>query len=445
MKTAIGISFLATAIASVGAVPIWGQCGGIGWTGSTACDSGLKCVVCQTVTATTTTPVTTSTPTTTVRPTTSTTQGGSPTNCPALPATFPNGASLPVTATLPDPWTFYGGSKVTSKSQWACRKAELFKLLQEYMYGYYPDHSQETVTATRNGNTLSISVSAGGKTGTFSATITLPTTGQAPYPVVITPGSVDNNAFLSQGVALVSFSVTAVAADSASKTGAFWSVYNGRNIGVLTAWAWGYHRVLDAIILRVPEIDTSRVGVTGCSRYGKGALAAGLFDERITLTLAMSPGLEGVGPWRFFYESGGANEKIENIWGYAPWWVSTRIGEFVNDARKLPFDAHSIAAVIAPRALIWDVGTSDYWTNPEGESAVTFPAAKAVYNWLGASGQVGLATRSGGHCDNAGFTNVQGFMNKIFFGKTPSKNYDSTSPYTAHTETHPWASSPPPA
>jgi hypothetical protein len=77
-----------------------------------------------------------------------------------------------------------------------------------------------------------------------------------------------------------------------------------RFTGVITAWAWGFHRVLDALILVAPEIDLERVGVTGCSRYGKAALAAGIFDERITLTLPMSSGAEGVAPWRFFFEQG---------------------------------------------------------------------------------------------------------------------------------------------
>lgn len=57
--------------------------------------------------------------------------------------------------------------------------------------------------------------------------------------------------------------------------------------GALAAWAWGFHRTLNALNATVPEIDANRVGVTGCSRLGKGALAAGLLDKRITLTMPM--------------------------------------------------------------------------------------------------------------------------------------------------------------
>ena len=59
-------------------------------------------------------------------------------------------------------------------------------------------------------------------------------------------------------------------------------------IGVLLAWGWGYHRVLDALTQVAPEIDVTRVGTIGCSRYGKAALAAGIFDERVRNSFVVS-------------------------------------------------------------------------------------------------------------------------------------------------------------
>lgn len=146
--------------------------------------------------------------------------------------------------------------------------------MQEYLYGYYPDHSLETVTATRSGNTVTVTVKAGGKTGAFSATLNLPSGASTSnkVPIVITAGAVDNNVFIGSGVGLANFDTGTVAADSTSKTGAFWNLYSGRDVGVLTAWAWGYHRIIDALELVVPEADLARIGVTGCSRWGKGAL-----------------------------------------------------------------------------------------------------------------------------------------------------------------------------
>ena len=57
----------------------------------------------------------------------------------------------------------------------------------------------------------------------------------APAPVVIAIGGVNNNAYLKEGVAVVTFDYTSVAPDSNGKTGAFWSLYNGKDIGKSTS------------------------------------------------------------------------------------------------------------------------------------------------------------------------------------------------------------------
>ena len=61
--------------------------------------------------------------------------------------------------------------------------------------------------------------------------------------------------------------------------------------GVLTAWAWGFSRILDGIILTAPEFDRNRVGVIGCSRDGKSALAAGIFDDRVSFSAVIDPAM----------------------------------------------------------------------------------------------------------------------------------------------------------
>lgn len=173
------------------------------------------------------------------------------------------------------------------------------------------------------------------------------------------------------------------------------------DVGVLTAWAWGFHRVLDAITLSAKEIDPTKVGVTGCSRLGKAALAAGLFDSRITLTMPMSSGVQGLGPYRYHALSG-QDETLENSKAGAGWWSNSVLGTFVGQSERLPWDAHTIAAALAPRALIIDQGQSDPYTNSKGTAVVVFPAAKLVYDWLGVGSQIGMGIRTGGHCDMSG-------------------------------------------
>lgn len=344
---------------------------------------------------------------------------------PITPAAWPTASSFSAVTTLPDPFIYLASStRVSSNDEWYnCRQPQILQMLQQYQYGFYPDHSLETVAATRSGNSVSISVSAGGKKGTFSASINLPkgASASAPVGVIIAIGGIDNNAYLNNGVAVVTFDYTAVAPDSNSKSGAFWALYNGRDIGLsrridalfkrlliflirlgtLAAWAWGFHRVLDALILTAPEINSKFVGVTGCSRLGKAALAAGLFDTRITVTMPMSSGVQGLGPYRYHGLSG-QDETLENSKQGAGWWSNSALGTFINQSNKVPFDAHTIAAAIAPRALIIDQGSGDPYTNSKGTAVAVFPAAKAVYDWLGVGSQIGMAIRSGGHCDNSG-------------------------------------------
>ncbi len=166
---------------------------------------------------------------------------------------FPTYQQLPVQSTMPDPFLYLkytttdnaaGSSSFASdvmtgkdstgsrpQNEWyKCRQPELLQLLQEYQFGYYPDHSQEKVEATRSGNTVQISVTAGGKTGKFKATVSLPSgaTSSKPAPVVIIIGGMQNAPYLSAGIAVAQFDYTSVAADSNSKTGAFWDIYKGR-------------------------------------------------------------------------------------------------------------------------------------------------------------------------------------------------------------------------
>lgn len=156
-------------------------------------------------------------------------------SCPTTPNPFPAANSYQKVAYLPDPFLYLDGkTRVQTPEEWyRCRQPEILKMLQHYQYGTYPDHSVETVSSTRSGNSLAITVTAGGRTGRFNAQVNLPSgaSANAPVPVVIAIGGIDNNAYLREGIAVVTFDYTSVAPDSNGKTGAFWSLYNGRDIG----------------------------------------------------------------------------------------------------------------------------------------------------------------------------------------------------------------------
>ncbi|KAK0487296.1 hypothetical protein IW261DRAFT_1548356 [Armillaria novae-zelandiae] len=324
---------------------------------------------------------------------------------------------LPKPGDLPDPFTFHlTGQRVNSRVDWPARKKEIFTLVQQYLYGYYPERSLETVPC--------VTFPRGGASSSHLV------------PVVINLGAINNNAFLNSGVALATFDTNNVAIDSTARTGAFWTLYGNRDIGTLTAWAWGYHRVLDVIEQVVPEIDAKRVGVTGCSRWGKGALAAGIFDERITLIMPMPSGAEGTGPWRFYSEP--ARRKRSRTFMVYPYWNNTVLGQFVNitgNSSRLPFDAHDLVSLVAPHSIIWDEGD----TNPEGVVSVVFGASKVVFNWLGVGSNVCVHVSQGSdnrHCGLSGYSAIQPFLYKTFFGTASSANFSDISPFPPHPEAY---------
>ncbi len=47
-------------------------------------------------------------------------------------------ASWPATANLPDPFTRIDGSRITSRSDWRCRREEIKKLAERTVYGTKP-------------------------------------------------------------------------------------------------------------------------------------------------------------------------------------------------------------------------------------------------------------------------------------------------------------------
>ena len=156
-------------------------------------------------------------------------------NCPAFPNPRPAASSLAAQATLPDPFQYFQSTqRVASPEEWyACRQPEIKRLLQEYQFGFYPNTSAETVTASRSGTSLTVTVSAGGKSGQVRATLALPSGASAsnPVPVMIAIGGVDNGAYTRAGIAVATLDYGGVAPDSNGKTGAFWSLYNGQDIG----------------------------------------------------------------------------------------------------------------------------------------------------------------------------------------------------------------------
>jgi hypothetical protein len=149
--------------------------------------------------------------------------------------------------------------------------------------------------------------------------------------------------------------------------------------GTIAAWAWGLHRTVDYVVTD-KDLDPARIAVVGHSRLGKAALLAAAFDERIALAVAHQAGCGGTAPSR-----GTVGESVKQINDHFPHWFCGAFKEFNGRPERLPFDQHCLAALVAPRPLLFSNAVEDTWANPEGQFRV-LQAAEPVYRLLGAGG-----------------------------------------------------------
>lgn len=368
---------------------------------------------------------------------------------------LPPASELPARRSLPDPFTFASGERVNTLADWQTRRRELARLAQHYQYGSLPP-APESVTAALHGEALSIGVSANGRRVSFVLKASLPA-GRGPFPafVFLVGRAPPPEAFTQRGYAALSLDTTQIASDESPSRGAFYTLYPDTDAGVLLAWAWAVHRVVDAA-RSLSELDAARIAVNGFSRWGKASLLAGALDERIALTAPSSSGLSGAGPYRYFYEDPAdpstRSEKIENIVGYAPQWFTPRFRDFVPMVERLPLDQHSLMALVAPRPLIITTGMRDHWCNPRG-SALALRAAQKVYAWLGAAERLGASWDGAAHeCSESHVRDMLDFADVHLSGAAARRGFSSVPdhfpddpaahPWSAPAVARPWQSSP---
>jgi hypothetical protein len=332
-------------------------------------------------------------------------QGGTGDGACSAPPT-PAFASLPTDPFLPDPFTFFDGTPVRTKAQWTCRRAEIAALAQQFEYGDKPATPSSASTASFSGNTLTVNVTANGRTISFNASITYPGSGSAPFPAVIGVGgsNLNNSALSSMGVAVINFPNSDIAQQNnqgSRGVGKFYTLFgSGHSAGATMAWAWGVSRLIDALE-KTPaaRIDTTRLGATGCSRNGKGALVVGAFDERIKLTVPQESGSGGSATWRvsdWMLSRGQQTQTLGQIVGENVWFRSN-FNQFSNAATRLPFDHHSIIGLVAPRA-VFIVENDILWLGPQS-SWTGANAARAIWQAHGVPDRMGYSLTTGHtHC-----------------------------------------------
>jgi len=278
-----------------------------------------------------------------------------------------------------------------------------------------------------SGSNLAITVGNGNSTITFTPTITLPTTGTAPFPafIALDGGSIPHPA----GVAWISFNTADMAQQNSASSrglGKFYQLFGtDATASAMMAWAWAISRIIDALEMTPSaKIDTTRIGVTGCSRDGKGALVAGAFEPRIALTIPQESGSGGTDCWRpsdFMLANGivtqTASEIVqENV------WFSESFDQFANTStNKLPVDHHLLAGLIAPRGLFAIDNVGIDWLGA-WSSWVCLNSANKIWQALGAADSMGVSQAANhAHCSFPSSQQPQltAFINR-FLLNTPS-------------------------
>jgi hypothetical protein len=353
------------------------------------------------------------------------------------------------TYTLPDPLKLANGTPVTDAKTWfEQRRPEIFRIVEENEYGRVPPRPTAMTFDVFDQGTPAFDGKALRKQVTiyFTASKTehyvdvllyLPAKATGPAPVLLNFGWTANNLAVSSdpGVKVgrrwdnqQKTRVPAVpAADGAAKKGGpgrnlgatilqviergyGFAIFNYNDIdpdalnatahgiraaylkpgatepapdewGSIAAWAWGASRVLDWFETD-PSIDAKRVAVTGASRLGKTTLWTVARDERFACAIPSVSGEGGAALSRRDYGETVAHLVEKTRY---PYQFAINYQKWAGKMNEAPWDAHLIIALVAPRPILLQTGSTDKWSDPYGE----FLAAKAatpVFKLLGKKG-----------------------------------------------------------
>ena len=339
-------------------------------------------------------------------------------------------------ATLPDALTLQNGKKVKNSKEWyRKRRPEILKLFEENQYGKWParkpklryDVSEDyglDGSAVRKQVTLYFSKDNEGPR--VDVLIYLPKDANGPVPLLLNLSFSPNNLtvadpgvkegrrwdregnvsiaksnpemakygldatvkeFLKEGYGFATLCYTDIEPDF--KDGVKYGVrslylkdgqsYPADNEwGSISAWAWGVSNVMD-YFEKDPDIDATRIALTGCSRLGKTTMWTGAREPRIAVVIASCSGEGGAALSRRNF-----GETVAHLTEPTrfPYQFATNYGKYAADVTKSPVDANLLIALIAPRPLLLSTGSTDNWSDPKGEFYAAVEAGP-VYELLG--------------------------------------------------------------
>ena len=322
---------------------------------------------------------------------------------------------------LPDPLVFDDGSPVKTAADWTGkRRAEIREHFDREIYGRLPEETPdvrwEVVSTERRtvaGRPVTVKQLAGRVDNSaypaIEVTIELQLVtpaGAGPVPVMLhfggprpprRPERIGDNApnwreqVIAHGWGYALLTPNSIQADNGAglTQGVIGLVNKGRprdadDWGALRAWAWGASRALDYFGTD-RDVDASRVGVEGVSRYGKAAVVAMAYDERFSIGFIASSGAGGAKLHRRNY-----GETVENVADVREYhWMANNYLRYAGPLGwdDLPVDSHELIALCAPRPVLITSGAStpppgDGWVDAKG-MFLAAAGAGPVYRLLG--------------------------------------------------------------
>jgi hypothetical protein len=316
------------------------------------------------------------------------------------------------------------GTRISmSEDWWAKRRPEVFHDVQELMWGCMPDASVlPAVTwsvTTSHGDDESepyVEKSITGSIDTsrypqirnapkIEAVLRIPVNARRPVPVIVVFGG-GPWAFRGtwglvarEGWGLCSLDPNALQPDNGAGLTSYLIglVNQGRwrnptDWGTLVAWSWGASRLID-YFESDKDVDASKIGITGHSRFGKAALVAMAYEPRLAIAYPSCGGALGTSMIRRHW-----GQDLENVswdreyhWmagNFFRWMGPLETGRYMpRKVELLPVDAHSLLALAAPRPVFLNGGTRDTWCDAYG-TYLTAVGATPVYELLGGRGLV---------------------------------------------------------
>ena len=169
---------------------------------------------------------------------------------------------------------------------------------------------------------------------------------------------------------------------NADRQHGIFTLYPEYEFCTIAAWAWAVQPVID-VLENLGILDMDKIIITGQSRGGQTAVVAGILDERIDMVCPSAGSVYADMSFRQRDPNGSnAGDIVEKMHSQQPHWFHPRHFEFVGMQKKLPFDASTWFALIAPRPFLSLNARGDKLNNNLGTEAGVRTGIE-IYKWFG--------------------------------------------------------------